>query len=253
MDVSASSNVKTCPSLDAFAKHFRSTACPPTCTWFDDSFRDLVTSVVNLSLRDVNDVQCDWSLDGSDMRALVQSTIAESNRYRLDKSVDSSTCTQQLCDARTALNARISLDEFRAAKRRMNTGKAVGLDGIPFELFRGTYIEDIDTRTLVSSFDELILHTFNTILVSGKYPDAWRLAVLVPLLKGTDLNSSLPTNYRGIALMSSMSKLFANILEHRLTCFQSTTGLISAEQFGFTKGRRTLDPIFILDTLIDYR
>ena len=51
--------------------------------------------------------------------------------------------------------------------------------------------------------------------------------------------------------MSSMSKLFANILEHRLTCFQSTTGLISAEQFGFTKGRRTLDPIFILDTLID--
>ena len=51
--------------------------------------------------------------------------------------------------------------------------------------------------------------------------------------------------------MSSMSKLFANILEHRLTCFQSTTGLIISEQFGFTKGRRTLDPIFILDTLID--
>ena len=53
----------------------------------------------------------------------------------------------------------------------MNTGKAVGLDGIPFELFRGTYIplDDIDTRILVSSFDDLILHTFNTILVSCKW------------------------------------------------------------------------------------
>ena len=51
--------------------------------------------------------------------------------------------------------------------------------------------------------------------------------------------------------MSSMSKLFANILEHRLTCFQAATSIVNAEQFGFTKGRRTLDPIFILDTLID--
>ena len=84
------------------------------------------------------------------------------------------------------------MDEFRMAKRRMNTGKAVGVDGIPFELFRGMYEEDLDIRTLVSNFDELILHTFNVILNSGKYPDAWRLAVLVPLLKGVDLNTLLP-------------------------------------------------------------
>ena len=165
--------------------------------------------------------------------------------------IDASECAQQLHDTRVALNTRITMDEFRAAKRRMHIGKAVGLDGIPFELFHGTYIDNVDIRALVSSFDELILHTLNTILVSGKYPDAWRLAMLVPLLKGVDLNSLLPTNYRGIALMSSMSKLFANILEHRITRFQSMTGTISAEQFGFTKGRRTLDPIFILDTLID--
>lgn len=251
LDVSASNSTITCPSIDAFANHFRSIACPPTCTWFDDSFRDLVTAVVNLSIRDVDNVQCDWSLDGSDMRAFVQSVLSETDRYRVDIHLDPTTCTQQLHDARVSLNKRITMDEFRDAKRRMKVGKAVGLDGIPFELFRGTYIDDLDTRKLVSSFDDLILHTFNTILVSGKYPDAWRLAVLVPLLKGIDLNSLLPTNYRGIALMSSMSKLFANILENRLTCFQSTTGMISAEQFGFTKGRRTLDPIFILDTLID--
>ena len=206
--------MNTYPSIDAFANHFRSIACPPTCTWFDDSFRDLVTSVVNLSIRGIDNAQCDWSLDGSDMRAFVQSMISETDRYRVDMQIDTTTCVQQLHDARVALNMRITMDEFRAAKRRMKVGKAVGLDGIPCELFRGTYVDDVDTRKLVSCFDELILHTFNTILVSGKYPDAWRLAVLVPLLKGIDLNSLLPTNYRGIALMSSMSKLFANVLAH---------------------------------------
>ena len=249
LDVSTSSS--TSPSLDTFADHFRSIACPPSCTWFNDSFRDLVTSVVNLSLRDVDNVKCDWSLDGSDLRAFVQSMITEVDRAQWGMHIDSQVCTQELHNARVALNARITVEELRAAKRRMNTGKAVGLDGIPFELFRGMYTDDVDTRNLVSSFDELILHMFNSILVSGRYPDAWRLAVLVPLLKGVDLDTLLPTNYRGIALMSCMSKLFANILEHRLTNFQTVTGIISAEQFGFTRGRRTLDPIFILDTLID--
>jgi hypothetical protein len=48
-----------------------------------------------------------------------------------------------------------------------------------------------------------------------------------------------------------LAKLFANILEARLTAFQWATGRICEAQFGFTKDRRTLDPVFILDTLID--
>ena len=66
------------------------------------------------------------------------------------------------------------------------------------------------------------------------------------LLKGTYLDASMPTNYRGIALLSTFAKLFANILEKRLTDFQLSTGLICEAQFGFTANRRTLDPVFIL-------
>ena len=106
-------------------------------------------------------------------------------------------------------------------------------------------------RQLVSALDELMVHAFNLVLASGVYPDAWRLAVLVPLLKGVDLDCSLPTNYRGISLLASMSKMFANILERRLSVFQHETSQISNVQFGFTPGRRTLDPVFVLDTLID--
>ena len=228
LETSPASSSSTSPSLDAFAEHFQSIACPPSCTWFNDSFRDLVTSVVKLALHDMDNIQCDWSIDGSDLRAFVQCMITEVDRSRVGMHIVSNICTQTLNQARVSLNARITMDEFRLAKRRMNTGKAVGLDGVPFEIFRGAHIDDVDTRVLVSHFDELILHTFNLILMSGKYPVAWRLAMLVPLLKGVDLNSLLPTNYRGIALMSSMSKLFANILEHRLTCFQAATSIINA-------------------------
>ena len=231
-------------SLSAFEHHFRSIACPPTCTWFDNSFRDLVSSVVNLSLRDATSVQCDWDLNGSDLRAYVQSMLAEKDRGGKG---DIDSVLHSLTQARATLNARITLSEYRAAKKRMHTGKAVGIDGIPFEMIRGKMING----ELVSEFDDMMLYMFNLILTSGKYPDAWRLAVLVPLLKGVALDASLPTNYRGITLLSSLSKLFANILEKRLSIFQWETGTISKVQFGFTRDRRTLDPVFILDTLID--
>ena len=126
------------------------------------------------------------------------------------------------------------------------------MHGIPFEMFRGDRMDDdLGPRQLVSVLDDVLLRVFNLVLSSGKYPDAWRLAMLEPLLKSLELDKLNLNNYRGIALLSSMSKLFANILERRLTDFQWVTGAISKEQFGFTKGRRTLDPTFILDTLVE--
>lgn len=135
----------------------------------------------------------------------------------------------------------------------MKRGKAAGLDGLPIEGFlgsRGTKVEN-PSQLLRSPLDELMVDLFNRILQSGGYPDAWRLAALVPLPKGGGLNMCMPSNYRGIALLSCMAKLFANVLEARLSAFQWSCRLVCDEQFGFTNGRRTLDAAFVLDTLID--
>ena len=75
--------------------------------------------------------------------------------------------------------------------------------------------------------------------------------MLVALAKGGVADTTDPNNYRGIALLNAISKLFATILEIRLTEYLWQTKQVAAEQFGFTRGRRTLDPCFILDTLID--
>ena len=62
-----------------------------------------------------------------------------------------------------------------------------------------------------------------------------------------------PNNYRGIALLSSLSKLFCNVLERRLQRCQQDLGHVCDEQFGFTQGRMALDASFALDTIIDSR
>ena len=47
---------------------------------------------------------------------------------------------------------------------------------------------------MVSPLDDILLELFNTILASGIFPDAWRRAALIPLLKGGALNARDPNN-----------------------------------------------------------
>ena len=102
----------------------------------------------------------------------------------------------------------------------MKRGRASGMDGIPIECMLGIRGMDGDNpKCLVSPIDEIILDLFNRVLETGVFPDAWRRAALVPLLKGGTLNVEDTNNYRGIALLNTLSKLFCNILEHRISRF----------------------------------
>ena len=60
-----------------------------------------------------------------------------------------------------------------------------------------------------------------------------------------------PDNYRGIAISSCLSKLYSIILLNRRTEEVNKRQLISVNQIGFEKGKRTTDHIFVLQTLID--
>ena len=136
----------------------------------------------------------------------------------------------------------------------MKKGRASGMDGMPIECvleIRG--IDEDNPKSLVSPIDDILLYLFNRVLDTERFPDAWRRAALVPLLKRGTVNPKDRNNYRGyyIALLNTISKLFCNILEHRLTPFQWECNMICDEQFVFTKGRMPLDGMFVLDTVID--
>jgi Reverse transcriptase (RNA-dependent DNA polymerase) len=126
---------------------------------------------------------------------------------------------------------RIQESELKEALKKMKTGKALGPDDIPIEVWR--CLGDIVIVWLTK--------LFNTIFRSNKMPDEWRRSILVPIFKNKgDIQSY--TNYRGIKLMSHTMKFWERVIEHRLR--KLTT--VSKNQFGFMRGRSIMEAIFLI-------
>lgn len=62
----------------------------------------------------------------------------------------------------------------------------------------------------------------------------------MPIHKSDKL-AALPFSYRPVALLSSLSKVYEEILLRRLQVFVDDNGLLRAEQFGFRKGHSCID------------
>lgn len=58
-------------------------------------------------------------------------------------------------------------------------------------------------------------------------------------------------NYLGITLLSCLLKLFTSIINSRLECFCNNNDTISDAQFGFCKGRSTIDAMFSLLSIVE--
>ena len=72
--------------------------------------------------------------------------------------------------------------------------------------------------------------------------------LLTPITKGTFYSS---TNYRGIALLEILSKVYVNILNKRLTFFSNAYDKIAEAQAGFRSGYSTIDNGFILYSIVN--
>ncbi len=87
------------------------------------------------------------------------------------------------------------------------------------------------------------LHKFILLIwQTGKAPDDWKKSLLVPTFKKGD--PTVINNYRGISLLSLPGKVFALILNSRLSLWADT--LLLEGQCGFRKNRGCTDAIFIL-------
>ena len=126
---------------------------------------------------------------------------------------------------------RIRTEEVNEALKKMKSGKAVGPDDLPIEVWR--CMGEVEVQWLT--------RLFNRIFETRKMPDAWRHSVVVPIYKNKgDIQNC--TNYRGIKLMSHTMKLWERIIGRRLRSITS----ITENQFGFMPGRSTIEAIFIL-------
>ncbi|WP_419592448.1 RNA-directed DNA polymerase, partial [Thiolapillus sp.] len=85
---------------------------------------------------------------------------------------------------------------------------------------------------------------FNTLFDKGIFPDSWTESIVMPLFKKGDVNK--PSNYRGISLCDTSSKLYSTIINNRLREWVEQNNITGEYQAGFKRGYSTVDHMFTL-------
>ncbi len=128
------------------------------------------------------------------------------------------------------LNTDITLAELLQALKKLQRNKAVGLDGMKAKFI-------LDAGKLLHM---PLLIAFNCFLVEG-FPEALFTRVVHALFKRGDAFEF--NNYRGITVGPILAKLFAMILDKRLSKWARQHGLRAKGQAGFRKNYHTTDQL----------
>ena len=144
-------------------------------------------------------------------------------------------------DNNHVINRNVSLYELRAAARRLKANKAVGCDNIPNEIIK------------LPAMENVLVRLFNVCLSKGVVPAIWRKSIISPIPKDKNKDQLIPLNYRGISLLSTLSKLFTSIINTRLAEYLSSKHILVDEQNGFRKHRSCTDHLFVLNSAIRNR
>jgi hypothetical protein len=116
----------------------------------------------------------------------------------------------------------------------MTHHKAPGADGVPAEL----------PKNYGPQGKELLLCLCNLIHSLKCIPHSWREGILVSVPKSRDLTAC--SNYHGLTLLPTITKLFTNLLLQRVRPHVQPTD----HQYGFRRGRGTADAFFALDARV---
>jgi Reverse transcriptase (RNA-dependent DNA polymerase) len=91
---------------------------------------------------------------------------------------------------------------------------------------------------IVQPFSHLVNYSF----IVGKVPRNIKIAKYIPVFKKGD--SENPSNYRPIAMTSSLSKVYEKAFLNRLEYHFEHNNIINPQQHGFQKGKSTLTALF---------
>ena len=107
---------------------------------------------------------------------------------------------------------------------------------------------------------QVLIKLFNVLFDQGVYPEEWSKAIIVPIFKKgkeniTDIfkkgKENITDNYRGISLLSLISKCYTSVLNKRLVTCAEENGKLSEAQAGFRQGYSTTDHIFTLNAIVE--
>jgi hypothetical protein len=136
------------------------------------------------------------------------------------------------------MDKSIEESELENVLRAVKNRKSPGIDEVSYEFY----------KALPFVWKSYLLKLFNRIIECENIPAEWSKIKMMFLFKKGD--PKIPKNYRGIALINTVAKLFTRILEIRLSCWAEGSGVLSESQSGFRRNRSCTDNIFVLHSLI---
>ena len=142
---------------------------------------------------------------------------------------------------RSKLDENITYEETVSVITKLKLKKSVGIDYIPNEIIKQPGLHKILHRL------------FDTVFATGLLPNIWAKAIVNPIPKGSDKDPYIPINYRGISLLSCVSKTYTSLLNKRLISYCNEKNILVDEQNGFRKGRSCSDHLFSLTSIIRNR
>jgi hypothetical protein len=133
---------------------------------------------------------------------------------------------------KASMEQPIQREELRAIWKMLKRGKSPGEDGLTGGFFRA-YREELEP---------MVWDLFKEINATGVLPHSFKRGVLAMLPKAGD--SPDPRNYRPIALLTVVSKIFTKIFAQRLK--NILPRLVPEHQYGFVQGRRVNDAVAVV-------
>ena len=104
-------------------------------------------------------------------------------------------------------------------------------------------------REISSSIVNPITFLVNQMIATASYPNVLKMADVIPIFKSG--NKKHCNNYRPIAMLHNLSKVFEKVILNRLQNFSDKLQIIPDHQFGFRTHHSTKDAIMYLTCCID--
>lgn len=131
-------------------------------------------------------------------------------------------------------------EELFTAVDSLKNGKAPGPDGIPTEIL----------KIAAHECSELILCMYNTCARAGVFSKLWKRARLVLISKGKG-DPTLPNYWRPLGLLDTAGKNYEKMLQPRILRAVEFAGDLSPRQYGFRRGKSTIDAISSIVRVIE--
>ena len=146
-----------------------------------------------------------------------------------------------------SLDRAFIINDTIAAMECLKNRKTADAEGNIAELLTKAY----DTTNGSFLLAPHLTHIINSIFLSGEFPTSESMGMIISIYKGKGDTSDC-NNYRGITIISVLSKLYATMINNRLSAWRlAKMDRRARGQGGFLKDHRTTDHIFILQHLID--